>query len=88
MNSILAFQMLCNVVEYTSVVHFFGFIEISTATSDTKHLVPTQFDPPKMSVPLLVNKKNYVFNEAASKDYLCINQRTKSGLFLIISDHS
>ena len=34
------------------------------------------------------NKKNYVFNEAASKDYVCINQGTKPGLFLIISDHS
>ena len=36
----------------------------------------------------LENKKNYVFNEAASKDYVCINQRTKPGLFLIIPDHS
>ena len=26
------------------------------------------------------NKKNYVFNEAASKDYFCINQGTKPGL--------
>ena len=34
------------------------------------------------------NKKNYVFNEAASKDYVCINQGTKLWLFLIISDHS
>ena len=36
------------------------------------------------------NKKNYVFNEAASKDYLRINQGTK-GCFLsfpTISDHS
>ena len=35
----------------------------------------------------MINKKNYVFNEAASKDYVCINQGTKAGLFLIISDH-
>ena len=33
------------------------------------------------------NKKNYVFNEAASKDYMCINQGTKPGLLLTISDH-
>ena len=32
------------------------------------------------------NKKNYVFNEAASKDYVCTNQGTKPGLFLIISE--
>ena len=43
-----------DVLMFNSVVHFFGFIEISTATSDTLHLVPTQVDPPKMSAPLLV----------------------------------
>ena len=42
---------------YNSVVHFFGYIELSTSTSNTKYLVPTQVDPPKMSTPLLVKRK-------------------------------
>merc|ERR1712026_357103 len=43
---------------------------------------------PTLAAAVFRNKKNYVFNEAASKDYVCINQGTKPWLFLIISDHS
>ena len=41
----------------TRVVHLFDFIELSMSTFNTRDLVPTQVDPPKMSTPLLVKRK-------------------------------